>query len=80
MTNKNKFPFSAILKEETFYAWCPCGRSSKIPFCDGSHKGTGFKPLVFKVEEEKEHKLCNCGNTKNAPYCDGTHKKLGKNT
>ena len=24
------------------YWWCACGRSKAQPFCDGSHKGTGF--------------------------------------
>ena len=24
------------------YYWCSCGKSSKQPFCDGSHKGTDF--------------------------------------
>merc|ERR1711924_381257 len=26
------------------YFWCTCGASAKQPFCDGSHKGTDFKP------------------------------------
>jgi len=26
------------------YMWCSCGRSEKQPFCDGSHRGTHFKP------------------------------------
>ena len=31
------------------YFWCSCGKSSKQPFCDGSHKGTEFKPLTYKA-------------------------------
>ena len=31
-------------------AFCTCGLSSKNPYCDGSHKGTGFSP---KIIEEK---------------------------
>ena len=31
------------------YFWCSCGKSLKQPFCDGSHKGTEFKPLNFKA-------------------------------
>ena len=26
------------------YWWCACGRSKSQPFCDGSHKGTEFRP------------------------------------
>lgn len=29
--------------------WCTCGLSRKQPWCDGSHKGTGFKPLKWVV-------------------------------
>lgn len=29
--------------------WCTCGLSKKQPFCDGSHVGTGFKPLKWTV-------------------------------
>jgi len=75
---KRKLTFPAVVKLEKgkTYAWCTCGRSERMPFCDGKHKGTGFKPLIFECDEDKEYKLCNCGNTKNAPYCDGTHKRL----
>ena len=31
------------------YYWCSCGKSSKQPFCDGSHKGTEFKPFVYRA-------------------------------
>lgn len=31
------------------YRWCSCGQSIKQPFCDGSHKGTDFKPYKFTV-------------------------------
>ena len=35
------------------YYWCSCGKSSKQPFCDGSHKGTEFKPFVYKAKSKK---------------------------
>ena len=36
------------------YYWCSCGKSSKQPFCDGSHKGTEFNPVAHKAEETKK--------------------------
>ena len=60
------------------YAWCSCGHSSTQPFCDGSHKGTSFTPVVFEVEEGRKAALCGCKRTKSGgPFCDGTHSGLG---
>jgi CDGSH-type Zn-finger protein len=56
------------------YWWCSCGLSKKQPFCDGSHKGTSFTPLAFKLEEAKTVWLCACKKTAKAPFCDGAHK------
>jgi CDGSH-type Zn-finger protein len=58
------------------YAWCRCGLSNNQPLCDGAHKTTEFRPLVWQATESKEVWLCQCKHTKNAPYCDGTHKTL----
>ncbi|MBT8073679.1 MAG: glutamate synthase, partial [Xanthomonadales bacterium] len=58
------------------YYFCVCGRSSKQPFCDGSHAGTSFKPKAFTAEEGGEAYLCACKHTRNAPYCDGSHKQF----
>lgn len=58
------------------YAWCACGQSQNQPFCDGSHKGTEFKPVLVTIEEPKKVAFCGCKHTKNPPFCDGTHKNL----
>ncbi|MEH6345561.1 MAG: glutamate synthase-related protein [Bermanella sp.] len=58
------------------YHFCTCGRSQKQPFCDGSHKGTEFKPMGFKADESGDAFLCACKHTNNAPYCDGSHKQF----
>ena len=57
------------------YFWCSCGKSSKQPFCDGSHKGTDFTPLAYKAEESKKLFFCACKQTDNQPFCDGSHNK-----
>lgn len=70
-----KFP-KMVSPEPGTYFWCACGRSNNQPFCDGSHKTTGFTPVSFEIEEKKEVWLCQCKRSKNKPFCDGTHKTL----
>jgi CDGSH-type Zn-finger protein len=48
------------------YYWCSCGMSSKQPFCDGSHKGTEFNPVVYKAELTKKMFFCACKQTNNS--------------
>ena len=57
------------------YYWCACGKSKNQPFCDGSHKGTEFSPIVYKAEETKRKFFCSCKQTDNQPFCDGSHNK-----
>lgn len=56
--------------------WCACGRSQGQPFCDGSHKGTGFSPVKCEFPEAQKVAFCNCKHSGNKPFCDGTHKRL----
>ena len=69
-------PTAAELKAGEEYYWCRCGRSSKQPFCDGSHRGTDIKPMSFAAKEDGAAYLCQCKQTRNPPYCDGSHKNL----
>ena len=63
-----------VEKDKSQY-WCSCGKSSKQPFCDGSHKGTEFTPLAYKASETKKMFFCACKQTNNQPFCDGSHNK-----
>jgi glutamate synthase domain-containing protein 2/CDGSH-type Zn-finger protein len=69
-------PVKVELEAGKRYAWCACGRSKSQPFCDGSHAGTDWSPLVFEVEETRTAHLCQCKKSGNPPYCDGTHARL----
>jgi len=69
-------PCLVALVEGKRYAWCSCGLSKSQPFCDGSHVGTSFKPIVFKAHETDEELLCACKLSKAPPYCDGSHNSL----
>lgn len=32
---------------------CTCGASSNSPFCNGSHKGTPFRPIALELDAPK---------------------------
>ncbi len=67
----------AVLElEPGTYAWCACGQSKNQPYCDGSHRGTGFSPKMFTLTEKKRVALCQCKQSAQTPYCDGTHRTL----
>ena len=72
-----KVPCKVDLEAGKRYAWCTCGLSENQPFCNGSHKGTDFRPHVFTCEESATKHMCQCKHTKNeSGFCDGSHKAL----
>ena len=66
-------PIGVDVVEGKTYFWCTCGKSSKQPFCDGSHKGSDFAPLHYKASQSKKVFFCTCKLTKDQPLCDGSH-------
>ncbi|MBT3535904.1 MAG: CDGSH iron-sulfur domain-containing protein [Rhodospirillaceae bacterium] len=71
-----EFPYFTDLEEGKDYFWCSCGKSSKQPFCDGSHKGSDFAPVKFSVDKTKSYSLCGCKQNDGKPFCNGAHNKL----
>ena len=71
-----KAPYAVDVEAGKSYYWCSCGRSKTQPFCDGSHNGTSFSPVVYKADKTATVYFCGCKKSKNAPLCDGTHNQL----
>jgi CDGSH-type Zn-finger protein len=71
-----KSPYGVAVEAGKEYWWCSCGRSKGQPFCDGSHKGTGLAPQMYKAEKSETVWFCGCKATKGQPMCDGTHNRL----
>ena len=71
-----KTPYGVEVEAGRDYWWCQCGRSGSQPFCDGSHKGTGFAPVQYTADASETVWFCGCKHTGDQPMCDGSHKNV----
>ena len=71
-----KEPYPVAVEAGKTYHWCACGLSKNQPFCDGSHKGSGFAPKPYTAEKDGTVYFCGCKHTGNGTLCDGSHSKL----
>lgn len=71
-----KGPIPVEVEAGKTYWWCVCGRSSRQPFCDGSHQATDLAPLAWTAPETRRVFFCACKQTGGEPLCDGSHNRL----
>jgi CDGSH-type Zn-finger protein len=71
-----KGPYLVAVEAGKSYWWCACGRSQRQPFCDGSHKGTGFNPTEYRAATAQDVWFCGCKRSSDSPCCDGTHETV----
>ena len=59
-------------------AYCQCGLSAKLPYCDGTHarENTGVTPIICDVDSPGPKAICQCHRSGSLPWCDGTHGTL----
>lgn len=70
-----KFPF-LVDEKPGKKLWCACGLTKNGPYCDGSHKGTPFKPIEVEITEARKVAWCGCKFSHRKPFCDGSHAEL----
>lgn len=56
-------------------AYCMCGVSEKLPYCDGAHarNAVNVGPIVVELEHAGKKAVCQCHRSAALPWCDGAH-------
>ncbi|CRG99091.1 CDGSH iron-sulfur domain-containing protein, putative [Plasmodium relictum] len=65
-------PYLVKVEKKKVYWYCTCGTSKIQPWCDGSHKGTGFKPMMYIPQSSGYRLLCGCKQSLHKPHYDFT--------
>lgn len=73
MSNPADRPYRADVTAGELIVWCACGRSQRQPYCDGSHRGSEYRPLRYTLPQNLTVAFCGCKATKSPPFCDGSH-------
>ena len=55
-------PIKFKVKKGERYSFCTCGKSEKMPLCDGAHreKAPGYRSYKFEADKDQELWLCEC--------------------
>ena len=64
-------PYPVEVRVGVTYRWCSCGLSDNQPWCDNSHEGTTFEPIIFQAPINGTFYMCGCKRSENRPYCFG---------
>ena len=80
-TIAQKSPYPVEVEAGKTYWFCSCGLSATQPFCDGSHKGSGFAPKQYVAMASETVYFCGCKQSHKVVscdgiMCDGTHNTL----
>ena len=71
----NKEPYVVEIKARESVWVCSCGKTSKPPFCDGSHQKIdgAAGPEELTADTDSTFYVCGCGKTGKGVFCDGSH-------